>query len=290
VRQRTLSSIVIVPIVIVALAAGGIGIAALALVLAATAGREAERLLARAGRPALSGGVVSGAVVLVAVAALPLLARHAALGSPALIERFPDVAPGLVVVALGVAALTRRDPEAGFAAWSSTTFGALYVGLLASLAWLAAAAMPTWMSTDGAAGTLLSDGRAWPLLLVAAVWSYDTGAYVVGRAIGRHPFLPWISARKTVEGVVGGLVAATTATAIVLAVMGRDPLEALALGPVLGVAAQAGDLAESLLKRAAGAKDSGTVIPGHGGILDRIDSFLFAGPILVAYVVLVAAG
>ena len=289
-RQRTLSSIVIVPIVIVALAAGGIGIAALALVLAATAGREAERLLARAGRPALSGGVVSGAVVLVAVAALPLLARHAALGSPALIERFPDVAPGLVVVALGVAALTRRDPEAGFAAWSSTTFGALYVGLLASLAWLAAAAMPTWMSTDGAAGTLLSDGRAWPLLLVAAVWSYDTGAYVVGRAIGRHPFLPWISARKTVEGVVGGLVAATTATAIVLAVMGRDPLEALALGPVLGVAAQAGDLAESLLKRAAGAKDSGTVIPGHGGILDRIDSFLFAGPILVAYVVLVAAG
>ena len=289
-RQRTLSSIVIVPIVIVALAAGGIGIAALALVLAATAGREAERLLARAGRPALSGGVVSGAVVLVAVAALPLLARHAALGSPALIERFPDVAPGLVVVALGVAALTRRDPEAGFAAWSSTTFGALYVGLLAALAWLAAAAMPTWMSTDGAAGTLLSDGRAWPLLLVAAVWSYDTGAYVVGRAIGRHPFLPWISARKTVEGVVGGLVAATTATAIVLAVMGRDPLEALALGPVLGVAAQAGDLAESLLKRAAGAKDSGTVIPGHGGILDRIDSFLFAGPILVAYVVLVAAG
>ena len=289
-RQRTLSSIVIVPIVIVAFAAGGIGIAALALVLAATAGREAERLLAGAGRPALSGGVVAGAVVLVAVAALPLLARHAALGSPALIERFPDVAPGLVVVALGVAALTRRDPEAGFAAWSSTTFGALYVGLLAALAWLAAAAMPTWMSTDGAAGTLLSDGRAWPLLLVAAVWSYDTGAYVVGRAIGRHPFLPWISARKTVEGVVGGLVAATTATAIVLAVMGRDPLEALALGPVLGVAAQAGDLAESLLKRAAGAKDSGTVIPGHGGILDRIDSFLFAGPILVAYVVLVAAG
>jgi phosphatidate cytidylyltransferase len=290
VRQRTLGSIVIVPLVIVAFAAGGVGIAALALILAATAGHEAERLLASAGRPALSGGVVAGAVVLVAVAALPLLARHAALGSPALIEHLPDVAPGLVVVALGVAALTRRDPQAGFAAWSSTAFGALYVGLLAALAWLAAAAMPTWMSTDGAAGTLLSDGRAWPLLLVAAVWSYDTGAYVVGRAIGRHPFLPWISARKTVEGVVGGLVAATTAAAIVLAVMGRDPLEALALGPALGVAAQAGDLAESLLKRAAGAKDSGTVIPGHGGILDRIDSFLFAGPILVAYVVLVAAG
>ena len=289
-RQRTLSAIVIVPVVVVAFAVGGLGIAALALLLAATGGREVERLLAGTGRPPLSGGVVAGAGVLVVAAALPLLARHVALGGPALVERLPDVAPGLVVVALGVAALTRRDPVAGFAAWSSTAFGALYVGLLAALAWLAAAAMPAWMPTDGIAGTLLSDGRAWPLLLLAAVWSYDTGAYVVGRAIGRHPFLPWVSARKTVEGVVGGLVAATTATAIVLAVMGRDPLEAVALGPFLGVAAQAGDLAESLLKRAAGVKDSGTVIPGHGGILDRIDSFLFAGPILVAYVVLVAGG
>lgn len=289
-RQRTLSATVIVPVVVLAFAAGGIGIAALALVLAATGGREAERLLAGTGRATLSGGVVAGAVALVAVAALPLLARHAAFGSPALLERLPEVAPGLVVMALGAAAFTRRDPVAGFAAWSATAFGALYVGLVAALAWLAAAAAPASASADGATGTLLSDGRAWPLLLVAAVWSYDTGAYLVGRSIGRHPFLPWISARKTVEGVVGGLVAATTATAIVLAVMGRNPLEALALGPCLGAAAQAGDLAESLLKRAAGAKDSGTLIPGHGGILDRIDSFLFAGPVLVAYVVLVAAG
>jgi phosphatidate cytidylyltransferase len=280
---------VIVPVVVVAFAAGGPGIVALALVLAVIGGREAERLLASTGRPTLSGGVVAGAVVLVAAAALPLLARRAGFGNAALFERLPVIAAGLVVVALGAAALTRRDPAVGFAAWSATAFGALYVGLLAALAWLAAAAAPASMSTAGATGTLLSDGRAWPLLLVAAVWSYDTGAYVVGRALGRHPFLPWISARKTAEGVVGGLVAATTATAIVLAMMGRLPLEAVALGPCLGAAAQAGDLAESLLKRAAGVKDSGTSIPGHGGILDRIDSFLFAGPILVAYVVLVAA-
>ncbi len=288
-RERTLATLVIVPVVGVAFAGGGIGIAALALVLAALGGREAERLLAGTGRPTLAGGVVAGAVVLVLAAALPLLVRDATPGSAGMLARLAGVAPGLVVVALGGAAFTRRDPAAGFAAWSATTFGALYVGLLAALAWLAAAAAPASMSTDGAAGTLLGDGRAWPLLLVAVVWSYDTGAYLVGRTIGQHPFLPWISAHKTVEGVVGGLVAATLATALVVALIGRSPAEALVLGPLLGAAAQAGDLAESLLKRAAGAKDSGTLIRGHGGILDRIDSFLFAGPVLVAYVVLVAA-
>jgi phosphatidate cytidylyltransferase len=289
VRERTLSAVVIVPVVVVAFAAGGIGIVALALVLAALGGREADRLLAGTGRPTLAGGVVAGAVVLVLAAALPLLARDAAPGNAGMLARLAGVAPGLVVVALGVAAFTRRDPAAGFAAWSATAFGALYVGLLSSLAWLAAAAAPASMSMDGATGTLLGDGRAWPLLLVAVVWSYDTGAYLVGRTLGRHSFLPWISARKTVEGVVGGLMAATLTTAPVLALIGRSPVEALILGPLLGAAAQAGDLAESLLKRAAGARDSGTLIPGHGGILDRIDSFLFAGPSLVAYVVLVAA-
>jgi phosphatidate cytidylyltransferase len=287
VRQRTQSAIVIVPLVVVAFAAGGLGIVALALVLAALGGREAERLLAGAGWPILAGGVVAGAVVLVLAAALPLLARDAAPGSAATLARVPVVAPGLVVVALGAAAFTRRDPPAGFAAWSATTFGALYVGLLSALAWLAAAAAPG--STDGAMSTLLGAGRAWPLLLVAVVWSFDTGAYLVGRTIGRRPFVPWISASKTVEGVVGGLLAATGATAIALAFISRSPVEALILGPLLGAAAQAGDLAESLLKRAAGAKDSGTSIPGHGGILDRTDSFLFAGPVLMAYVVLVAA-
>ena len=288
-RERTVSAIAIVPVVALAFAAGGIGIAALALVLAALGGREAERLLAATGRPTLAGGVVAGAVVLVLAAALPLLARDSAAGSAGVLARVAGVAPGLVVVALGAAAFTRRDPAAGLAGWSTATFGALYVGLLAALAWLAAAAAPASMSTDGAVGTLLGDGRAWPLLLLAVVWSYDTGAYLVGRTIGRHPFLPWISARKTVEGVVGGLAAATVATSLVIALIGRSPAEALVLGPLLGAAAQAGDLAESILKRAAGAKDSGTWIPGHGGILDRIDSFLFAGPVLVAYVVLVAA-
>ncbi len=286
-RERTLGALVIVPLVVVAFAASPIGIVTLALVLAVLGGREVAGLQAAAGRPTLPGGVAMGAALLVAAAALPLLARVGDPGNAALLGRLAEVSPALVLMGLGVAAFVLRDPAAGFAAWSATAFGALYVGLLASLASLASGAVPDGLT--GAVATVLGNGRAWPFLLVAAVWSFDTGAYLVGRAIGRHPFLPWISARKTVEGVAGGLVAATCATVIMLGLLGRNPVEGLLLGPLLGAAAQAGDLAESLLKRAAGAKDSGRLIPGHGGVLDRTDSFLFAGPLLVAYVILVAA-
>jgi len=187
----------------------------------------------------------------------------------------------VAAVLAGIGAMARQDPREGLATWATTVFGAVYVGLISFVLQVATMAPPL---PAGVPLEVLGADRGWILLLVLAVWSYDTGAYLVGRQIGRHKFLTHISPSKSVEGLIGGLVASTVVTAAMLAALGEAPLGALILGPLTGLAAQAGDLAESMLKRAAGAKDSGTLIPGHGGVLDRIDSFLFAGPVVALYV------
>ena len=126
----------------------------------------------------------------------------------------------------------------------------------------------------------LEDGREWTLLLLLVVFATDTSAYLVGRAIGRTPLAPTISPNKTREGAVAGLVGAVAASVLANNLLGLDAImwEAAALGVMIGVLGQLGDLAESRLKRKAEVKDSGWLIPGHGGILDRLDSILFALP------------
>ncbi|MET0553557.1 MAG: phosphatidate cytidylyltransferase [Vicinamibacteria bacterium] len=130
----------------------------------------------------------------------------------------------------------------------------------------------------------ISDGSWRIVLLLAIVMAADTAAYFTGRALGRHKLAPAISPGKTIEGAVGGLAGGILGA---LAVRGAGlalPVgHAVVLGALVAVAAMAGDLVESLLKRWAGVKDSGALFPGHGGMLDRLDSLLFGGAVLYYY-------
>ena len=124
-------------------------------------------------------------------------------------------------------------------------------------------------------------GHTWLAILVLTVWTCDSFAYLVGRAFPRGRMLPNLSPNKTWSGGIAGGVAGAVACAVLASrLTGMDLIGGAAIGLLIAVAAQTGDAAESLIKRASGVKDSGTLIPGHGGVLDRVDSFLFAAPAL----------
>lgn len=128
-------------------------------------------------------------------------------------------------------------------------------------------------------------GEWWILYMFAVIWSNDTFAYIAGKSAGRHKLCTSISPGKTVEGAIGGIVGGVVAAVIFdrYAGLGMGLYKAGALSIVLGVVGIIGDLSESLLKRSAGVKDSGSIVPGHGGVLDRVDSLLFAIPVLYFY-------
>ena len=269
-RQRAVSAAVLVPLLTVVLIFGGTWILALVVVVTALATVEVFRLLRAAGYASVPALVIVLAIAIVLDAGAP----NALEGSGLIL-----VAIGVILAAVG--AFAKQDPREGLPTWFATVFGALYASLLGFVVRLGHAApeLPA-----GAPLTPLGAERGWILLLVLGVWAYDTGAYFVGKRFGRARFLSHISPSKTYAGLVGGLIATTVVVGLMLAALGASPLGCIVLGPLLAGAAQAGDLAESMLKRAAGAKDSGTLIPGHGGILDRIDSFLFAAPVVTLYV------
>jgi phosphatidate cytidylyltransferase len=125
-------------------------------------------------------------------------------------------------------------------------------------------------------------GREWLFFLLAVIYAGDTGAYYVGHALGRHKLCPSVSKGKTIEGAVGGLAASTAAgVAVGVYLLPAWPVWFLALiAGSTGAVGQLGDLAESVMKRFAEVKDSGTLLPGHGGIFDRIDALLLAAPAL----------
>jgi len=129
------------------------------------------------------------------------------------------------------------------------------------------------------------NGRQWLVFLYFIIWASDIGAYSIGIPFGKHRLYEKVSPKKSIEGLLGALAAAS-AMALLCRVWFMPPIgakEAIVVALMLGIVGTIGDLTESLFKRAAGVKDSGNFIPGHGGMLDRMDSMLFAAPVLYYY-------
>jgi phosphatidate cytidylyltransferase len=170
---------------------------------------------------------------------------------------------------LRVAARTRDSSALG--AWAlSVSIGVYVGGLLASSIGL----------REG------PDGQSWFTLVILSTWACDIMAFFVGRTLGRHKLAPDVSPGKSIEGLIGGVVGAVGVAAIGAVLVPQPAIRVLGLGVVVAIGAVLGDLAESAVKRQLGAKDFGRVLPGHGGILDRVDSLLFASLLGYAYVTL----
>jgi phosphatidate cytidylyltransferase len=184
----------------------------------------------------------------------------------ALILVLPVLATLLVLWRLG-------DIQTAALRVAANAFGPLYLG-----GGLAAVAL---LRRDG-----LGDGPAFVVLALMLAWASDTGAYFAGRFLGKHKLYEAVSPKKTVEGAVGGLGGALAGalSAHFLFLRSLPLVDAVVLALVAGALGQAGDLGESLLKRSSGVKDSGGIIPGHGGILDRVDALLVTGTITYLYV------
>ena len=270
--KRVIVSLAGVPVVLFAAYFGGAALSALLGILAAVGTWELYRIATVAGVRPLAVGVALSAAV-------PLLVQ-------AHFQRILSVplsVGAVIVVALLGAALWVRGVEGRpLLAVAVTVFGVLYVGGMLSFGY--GLREHRFTVGDAAGATLVG----FPVLLT---WASDTGAYFVGRAIGRRKLMPSISPGKTIEGSLGGLVT-TVLVAWLYATFVLVPVASLALtaagvvviGVAVSVAAQVGDLAESMIKREAGVKDSSGFLPGHGGVLDRVDSLLFVLP--VAYLLL----
>ena len=193
--------------------------------------------------------------------------------------RDPDVLPILITATMLVSLiylLCRPAREKAFYKWAWTIAGALYVGWMLSY----------WLSLRG-----LGDGRSWVYLAILTTFANDTGAFFIGRATGKHKLAPTISEGKTREGAIGGLICAILGAVIIATVLNLiSPFDfkywqIILIGFIIGLFAQLGDLVESLLKRNMGVKESGNLLPGHGGILDRFDSLIFVGAVVYYYVI-----
>lgn len=279
--RRVLFGVVAAPLGVLVIFAGGAALAALLAVVSALAAWEFFRIARGSGLTPLE----DVGIPLAGVVPLFVHARYLRLFEPPL-SAMAIAVLGILAIALFVRGVNGRPLGAA----ASTVFGVLYTGGMLSFGYAIryhAYVIESMRVPLG--GVAVSAGGLLLLLPILLTWASDIGAFFVGRTFGKRKLMPSVSPGKTIAGAIGGLAATiligwlyvrflltpTTQLAFV-----RGGLFAFTI--LVSVAAQIGDLAESLLKREAGVKDSSHIIPGHGGVLDRFDSLLFVLP--VAYV------
>jgi phosphatidate cytidylyltransferase len=182
------------------------------------------------------------------------------------------VAFGIVAILVFIAQAGRGRRVPGLLGALFTLGGALYLG------WGFGFMVDLWMAGAGATNGWLGTLPVWLLLALVPTWVGDSVAYLVGSRVGRRKIVPRISPGKTWEGTLAGFGGAAVVALLIAASAGTKTGPALLVAALVGPVGFAGDLFESAIKRAAGAKDSGTLFPGHGGVLDRIDSLIFVAP------------
>jgi phosphatidate cytidylyltransferase len=260
-KQRILVVVVLLPIGLLAIYLGGVAFMAVVALLLGLAGWEYAQLF-RSG-----GNQPAGALVVVGV--LLLVAGRWWSG----FDSAPWIITLLVLASMTVhlVAYERGRDQAG-TDFAITLSGILYIG---------------WLGAYLISVRSLPEGVWWVLLVLPAIWIADAGAYFIGRAFGRHKLSPRLSPKKTWQGYLGGVVIGPLGTALLAWLWANlsgagtaiSPLDGAILGVILAVLAPLGDLGESMIKRQFGIKDSGKILPGHGGAFDRIDSWLWAAAI-----------
>jgi phosphatidate cytidylyltransferase len=247
--------------------------------------------------PGAPGGIVYGLLICAATG-------FAAFEVRGMLRRGGYAPLDLLLIGLAIALPLDAWLRPGSETWSAASDGLLLLvlGVLLSLGWLlvrptSQRTLVDWALSLGLAlylGGLMQFYLPlrrvpaplpgfWVMALLGLSWVCDSSAFFVGRAIGRVRLAPAVSPKKSVEGAVAGLLGAALVGLLLSLPVGKPPLLLAGYGLAIGVATIVGDLVESLVKRQMGVKDSGVLIPGHGGLLDRMDSLLFCAPVALLY-------